>query len=95
MSALVAPPANSSIPLNIIYSLNEELGQLAESLTIFKVDNLLTLLVSLFLFLFIQKHQVNLLGIESRSSIKVPGYEIMVEVNVKNNPRLNYLSGNF
>ena len=39
MSALVALPAKGSTPLNIIYSLNEELGQLAESLTIFKVDN--------------------------------------------------------
>jgi len=50
-------------PVNIIYSLNESVGELAESLNIFK------------------KHQVNLLGIESRSSIKVPGYEIMVEVD--------------
>jgi len=50
-------------PVNIIFSLNEEVGALAESLKIFK------------------KHQVNLLHIESRSSIKVPGYEFMVEVD--------------
>jgi len=49
--------------VNIIFSLNEAVGALAESLKIFK------------------KHQVNLLHIESRSSIKVPGYEFMVEVD--------------
>merc|ERR1712121_106490 len=49
--------------INIIFSLNEAVGALAESLKIFK------------------RHQVNLLHIESRSSIKVPGYEFMVEVD--------------
>merc|ERR1711872_275732 len=49
--------------ISIIFSLNEAVGALAESLKIFK------------------KHQVNLLHIESRSSIKVPGYEFMVEVD--------------
>merc|ERR1712123_168361 len=49
--------------VSIIFSLNEAVGALAESLKIFK------------------KHQVNLLHIESRSSIKVPGYEFMVEVD--------------
>jgi len=49
--------------VSIIFSLNEAVGALAESLKIFK------------------RHQVNLLHIESRSSIKVPGYEFMVEVD--------------
>merc|ERR1712025_590849 len=48
--------------INIIFSLNEAVGALAESLKIFK------------------RHRVNLRHIESRSSIKVPGYELMVEV---------------
>jgi len=54
---------NAAKSVSIIFSLNEEVGALAESLKIFK------------------KHQVNLLHIESRSSIKVPGYEFMVEVD--------------
>merc|ERR1739838_991437 len=49
--------------VSIIFSLNEAVGALAESLKIF------------------ERHQVNLLHIESRSSIKVPGYEFMVEVD--------------
>merc|ERR1739838_965009 len=49
--------------VSIIFSLNEAVGALAESLKIFK------------------RHQVNLLHIESRSSIKVPGYEVMVDVD--------------
>jgi len=49
--------------VNIIFSLNEEVGALSESLKIFK------------------KHKVNLRHIESRSSIRVPGYEFMVEVD--------------
>jgi len=49
--------------VNIIFSLNEAVGALAESLKIFK------------------RHQVNLQHIESRSSVKVPGYEFMVEVD--------------
>merc|ERR1711892_132050 len=63
MADLAAQTKNVIKPVNIIFSLNESVGELAESLKIFK------------------KHQVNLLGIESRSSIKVPGYEIMVEVD--------------
>jgi len=49
--------------VSIIFSLNEAVGALAESLKIFK------------------RHQVNLRHIESRSSIRVPGYEFMVEVD--------------
>merc|ERR1712021_233282 len=49
--------------INIIFSLNEAVGALAESLKIFK------------------RHSVNLQHIESRSSIKVPGYEFMIEVD--------------
>eukprot|EP00092_Neocalanus_flemingeri_P019520 GFUD01021146.1.p1 GENE.GFUD01021146.1~~GFUD01021146.1.p1 ORF type:complete len:478 (+),score=130.35 GFUD01021146.1:42-1436(+) len=49
--------------VSIIFSLNEAVGALAESLKIFK------------------RHQVNLLHIESRSSIRVPGYEFIVEVD--------------
>eukprot|EP00092_Neocalanus_flemingeri_P020966 GFUD01022717.1.p1 GENE.GFUD01022717.1~~GFUD01022717.1.p1 ORF type:complete len:380 (+),score=124.45 GFUD01022717.1:102-1241(+) len=63
MTELAAQTKNVLKPVNIIFSLNESVGELAESLKIFK------------------KHQVNLLGIESRSSIKVPGYEMMVEVD--------------
>jgi len=49
--------------VSIIFSLNEAVGALAESLKIFK------------------RHHVNLLHIESRSSIRVPGYEFIVEVD--------------
>lgn len=48
--------------INIIFSLTEAVGALAEALKIFK------------------EHNVNLLHIESRSSVRVPGYEFMVEV---------------
>jgi len=48
--------------INIIFSLNEAVGALAEALRIFK------------------EHNVNLLHIESRSSVRVPGYEFIVEV---------------
>jgi len=54
---------DSAKSISIIFSLNEAVGALAESLKIFK------------------RHQVNLLHIESRSSIKVPGYEFMVEID--------------
>ena len=50
--------------INIIFSLNEAVGALAEALKIFK------------------EHNVNLLHIESRSSVRVPGYEFMVEVGI-------------
>ena len=33
-------------------------------------------------FLSFQEHNVNLLHIESRSSVRVPGYEFIVEVNI-------------
>ena len=48
--------------INMIFSLTEAVGALAEALKIFKENN------------------VNLLHIESRSSVRVPGYEFMVEV---------------
>ena len=47
--------------INMIFSLTEAVGALAEALKIFKENN------------------VNLLHIESRSSVRVPGYEFMVE----------------
>merc|ERR1711953_758774 len=50
---------------NIIFSLNEAVGALAEALRIFK------------------EHNVNLLHIESRSSVRVPGYEFIVEIDSK------------
>eukprot|EP00091_Calanus_sinicus_P010099 TRINITY_DN2346_c0_g1_i2.p1 TRINITY_DN2346_c0_g1~~TRINITY_DN2346_c0_g1_i2.p1 ORF type:complete len:269 (+),score=79.67 TRINITY_DN2346_c0_g1_i2:128-934(+) len=49
--------------IHILFSPNESVGALAESLKIFK------------------RYHVNLLHIESRSSIKVPGYEFMIEVD--------------
>jgi len=49
----------------IIFSLDEEVGALAEGLKIFK------------------KHSVNLRYIESRSSVRLPGYEFMVEIDVR------------
>merc|ERR1712058_179650 len=52
--------------ISIIFSLEEAVGALAESLKIFK------------------KNSVNLLHIESRSSVRLPGYEFMVELDVKN-----------
>jgi len=51
--------------INIIFSLNEAVGALAETLRIFK------------------EHNVNLLHIESRSSVRVPGYEFIVEIDSK------------
>merc|ERR1711936_1034673 len=51
--------------INIIFSLNEAVGALAEALRIFK------------------EHNVNLLHIESRSSVRVPGYEFIVEIDSK------------
>merc|ERR1711936_261748 len=51
--------------INIIFSLNEAVGALAEALRIFK------------------EHNVNLLHIESRSSVRLPGYEFMVEIDSK------------
>merc|ERR1711936_34275 len=51
--------------INIIFSLNEAVGALAEALRIFK------------------EHDVNLLHIESRSSVRVPGYEFIVEIDSK------------
>merc|ERR1711884_529586 len=51
--------------LNIIFSLTEAVGALAEALKIFK------------------EHNVNLLHIESRSSVRVPGYEFIVEIDSK------------
>merc|ERR1712029_1139587 len=51
--------------INIIFSLNEAVGALAEALKIFK------------------EHNVNLLHIESRSSVRLPGYEFMVEIDSK------------
>jgi len=55
---------NNSV--SIIFSLDEEVGALAEGLKIFK------------------KYSVNLLHIESRSSVRLPGYEFMVELDVRN-----------
>jgi len=55
----------SSNSVSIIFSLEEEVGALAEGLKIFK------------------KHSVNLLHIESRSSVRLPGYEFMVEIDVR------------
>jgi len=49
--------------INMIFSLTEAVGALAEALKIFKENN------------------VNLLHIESRSSVRVPGYEFMVEID--------------
>merc|ERR1712038_110823 len=51
--------------INIIFSLNEAVGALAEALKMFK------------------EHNVNLLHIESRSSVRVPGYEFIVEIDSK------------
>merc|ERR1712038_511395 len=51
--------------INIIFSLNEAVGALAEALKMFK------------------EHDVNLLHIESRSSVRVPGYEFIVEIDSK------------
>merc|ERR1712098_761507 len=56
----------SETSICIIFSLEEAVGALAESLKIFK------------------KNSVNLLHIESRSSVRLPGYEFMVELDVKN-----------
>merc|ERR1719481_1980920 len=49
--------------INMIFSLTEAVGALAEALKIFKENN------------------VNLLHIESRSSVRVPGYEFKVEID--------------
>jgi len=55
--------SENKISISIIFSLENEIGALAEGLKIFK------------------KHDVNLLHIESRSSVRLPGYEFMVEMD--------------
>ena len=64
--------------INIIFSLNEAVGALAEALRIFKVSN--ERCNMFYLILQFEEHNVNLLHIESRSSVRVPGYEFIVEV---------------
>ena len=64
--------------INIIFSLNEAVGALAEALRIFKVSN--EKCNMFYLILQFEEHNVNLLHIESRSSVRVPGYEFIVEV---------------
>merc|ERR1711862_650452 len=65
MDGFFLKEGQESNSVSIIFSLEEEVGALAEGLKIFK------------------KYSVNLLHIESRSSVRLPGYEFMVEIDSK------------
>jgi len=65
MDGFFLKEGQESNSVSIIFSLEEEVGALAEGLKIFK------------------KYSVNLLHIESRSSVRLPGYEFMVEIDTR------------